>query len=405
MRVTGIIAEYNPFHNGHLYQIEKTRQITQCNFIIAAMSGHFTQRGLPAIVDKYTRTKMALLSGVDLVIELPVPFATASAERFSEAGVSLLHKTGVVDCLSFGSECGDIHLLNLLAHTLLNEPPEVSLHIQTLLNEGVSYPRARMHALSHFLNDTSYESVMHSPNNILGTEYIKALLKYKSAITPLTIPRKTAHYHDTTIYTHLASASAIRKQIALGCEQKIQETMPKLSYDLLIKTLEKVPSSNDLSSLLHYKLIFSTLEDLYTLWDIPPNLCRSIKNAHKQFYHFSEITSAVTSKTYSRATVQRALLRILLSIKTPFMSELEAIDWIPFIRVLGCKRASLHLLSHLSKASKVPLITNLGKQYKQLDSLSQTLIDYEERATSLYYCLQKQPSKYKEDFTQSFIIL
>ncbi|MBR4277086.1 MAG: nucleotidyltransferase family protein, partial [Lachnospiraceae bacterium] len=209
MIVNGIIAEYNPFHNGHIAHLEKTKEQTNADYTIVAMSGNFVQRGAPAVVDKYVRTKMALEGGADLVLEIPTCYSTSSAEYFASAGVALLDKIGVVDYLSFGSESGDIEILNHIASILLEEPPEFSEYMQRYLREGYTYPLARNNALIQYENSLfDATRVLESPNNILAIEYIKAILRRESTITPFTIKRQGSNYHDRYMADNATSASA-----------------------------------------------------------------------------------------------------------------------------------------------------------------------------------------------------
>ena len=200
MKTVGIIAEFNPLHNGHKYLLDEAKRLSGADFCIVVMSGNFVQRGSPALLDKYTRTQMALLNGVDLVIELPVIYATASAEYFARGAVRLLDKLGVVDIITFGSECGNIELLKKAATELTEETPDFKKNLQDNLKKGLSFPKARSQAIGK-QGDGS------EPNNILGIEYIKALNYWDSSITPTTIERKGSGYHDE----QMASATAIRK--------------------------------------------------------------------------------------------------------------------------------------------------------------------------------------------------
>lgn len=411
MHITGIVAEYNPFHNGHLYQLVETKKLIGCDKIVVVMSGNFAQRGNPCIVDKYTRTEMALKAGVDMVLELPVPFATASAERFSEAAISLFHKSGIIDSICFGSEIDNIDLMYQIAHTLIDEPPVLSNLIQDNLKSGMSYPRSREYALTTYLSETYaidstlLGSILNNPNNILGIEYIKALIKYESNIKPFTLKRKTSNYHDTTIHSPLASASAIREQFKHDNLEAIIQAMPPECLKLLLENVVDSPSLDNFSMILHHKFIFSTLQDLYSLWDVPKNLCHSLYNAYPSYLSASDIINATTSKTYSRSTVHRTLIRLLLNITTKDIVPLETIGWIPYIRVLGCKKDSLALLSNLSTKSSVPIITNLGKIYDKLSPPAKSLIDYEIKATNLYYLAKKQPHYYNQDFSKGLLIV
>ena len=413
MHIVGIIAEYNPFHNGHLHQIVATKKQTQCDYIVVVMSGHFTQRGEAAITDKFTRTQMALKAGVDLVLELPIPYATASAERFAQGAISLLQQTGLIHTLSFGSECGDVALLKLIAERIETPSLIFDTTLRYYLKNGYSFPRAREQALLEDLKTLKLDSktydtllsLIRSPNNILGIEYIKAIQRFDASITPFTIKRLTAGYHDQTLYTDIASATAIRTHLLQGYSSDFIRCMPQSTYDLLSTSLTQTPDMNLLMPFLHYKFMFSKREDLYSLWDIPSDLINTFLKNFSDIHSFSHLVAHCTSKTYTSATVRRALLRILLNIEASILQELEAISWIPYIRVLGCKKDSQVLLKQLHLHAQCPIITNFNKSYNNLDPLSQQLIDYEMNATKLYHYLTKQPSHYTQDFTQGFLML
>lgn len=409
MQIAGIVAEYNPFHNGHLYQITQTKAETGCDAIVAIMSGNFSQRGTAAIVDKFTRTKMALQNGVDLVLELPVPFATASAEMFAQSAVSLLHQSQIIDFISFGSECGDVALLNTIAQTFLSHADQLDPLIKGYLKQGLSFPRARQQAATHFLNHLvtpevrpMLQNALESPNNILGIEYLKALGKLDSTITPFTVKRMNANYHDQEITGSIASATAIRHSL-INKTLQYQHCMPSSASHLL--NPNQPPSMEMLAAFLHFKLMFSKQEELYALWDIPKDLIHTFIKHAKSVPSYETLVNRSTSKTYTRATVQRALLRILLDIRTedikPFMMQVP----LPYIRVLGCRKDAISILRLLSAKSSVPLITNLGKQYDTLDPTQKQLIDYELRATKLYHYLTNQPHLFAQDFTQPFILI
>lgn len=414
MLVSGIVAEYNPFHNGHLYQLSETKRITSCDYIIATMSGHFTQRGMPCILDKYTRTKMALASGVDMVLELPVPYACASAQYFCEGAVSLLNKSNIVDYICFGSESGNIDLLFDIAKLLAYETPQMSHLLKHYLSQGISYPSARQQVVTEVLFEKSDEKytkkdinhAMSHPNNILGIHYLRALLKYESKIIPVTVKR-TSIYHDENIKSQVASATAIRKNLLLGHRDQIKDTMPSSAYAILLNTLKDFPltSVDNLSMYLRYKLISSTLNHLYSLWDIPKDLCHSIYNSFDNFSLLSDLAASVTSKTYTSATVYRSLLRIILDIAVSDMQKLQCIQWIPYIRVLGVRKRALPLLSKLTEVSSVPVITNLGRTLNKLDTLSRSLIAYEQKATAIYYSSNNINNKGKEDLLHPFIVI
>lgn len=404
MHIIGIVVEYNPFHNGHFYQIQQIRKKYPRCAIVVVMSGHFSQRGLPCVLDKFSRSEMALACGVDLVLELPVVYATASAERFSQAAVSLLHQAGIVDILCFGSETPELVLMQELASLLLEEPPFISSKIKNYLSQGESYPRARLLSIKEYLSTytrdmtDTLEIILSSPNNILSIEYLKALKYLNSPIQPFPIQRHVADYHDRTIEGPIASATAIRQDLVQGKGHKAKQSMPEPAYNLLSKLSPHSISLDDYSELFHYKMIMSNLENLYAIWDIPHNLCRSLYHASKTLRPLSEIVDQVTSKTYTRATVQRTIIRILLDVKNEDLRALEEINWIPYIHVLGCNKASTSLLSLLSKKAKVPLLINLGKDEYALDALGKKLFDYELKASKLYALLTQDATLLEKDY-------
>lgn len=408
MHITAIITEYNPFHNGHLYQIKQIKKKHPDGKIIIVMSGNFAQRGIPCVTDKYTRAEMALASGVDLVLELPVVYATSSAERFAQSAVGILHKTGIVNELCFGSETPNLEAMETLAQLLLEEPEEVSSHIKMLLNQGISYPQARMDACIRYIRNTSETispspeeliSLLSQPNNILGIEYTKALKQYNSSIKPFALQRKTAQYHDLTVEGPIASASAIRSSINLQRTDAIKEAMPSSAFELLKPAMQNPVTLEDASSIFHYKMIMSEVEDLYAIWDVPNHLCHSLHHAGLAFHDLPTIIDEVTSKTYTRATVQRAILHLLLDIKTQDMLKFKSVDSTPYIRMLACKSDSRDVLARLTKNATVPVIINPAKAYTLLDPLAKCLLDYELRASKLYALLAHDPTLVSKDFT------
>ena len=212
--ILGIVSEYNPFHNGHIHHLQVSKKLTKTDFTVAVMSGNFVQRGDTALVDKWTRTEMALQAGIDLVIELPTVYALSSAENFADGAVKILNSLGVVDFISFGSEIGEIAPLNEVANVLYKEPKEFSSLITTQLRSGLSYPKAREIALSqYFRGSQKYNDILSNPNNILGVEYLKSLKRHRSHIYPLTIKRDYSDYNSKTIKNGVASATAIRTMI------------------------------------------------------------------------------------------------------------------------------------------------------------------------------------------------
>ena len=332
MQTVGIIAEYNPFHKGHAYQIEEAKKAANADFAVVAMSGNFVQRGAPAIIDKYTRTKMALEGGADLVLELPVPFATAAAPIFAEAGVSLLTRLGCVDALCFGSESGNIDSLITAAHTLQEEPPEYKVLLQRFLKEGNSYPKSVQLAMNSMGN-----LLTASPNDTLGVEYIKALLASGSTMKPFAVKREGNDYHDTKLSLGFASASAIRSQIECESASSISSLsafLPETSFSLMEKAFSHTfPITEDDFSLALGMIInagkMTNGMNLLHAAEMTPELYDRIQRilCTGQAFTFSELAQNLKTKNITRARINRALLHCLLSISQDDMELFRAYDF------------------------------------------------------------------------------
>ena len=378
MKVTGIIAEYNPFHQGHAYHLSRARELTGADRILVVMGGNFMQRGEPAITDKYIRTEMALRNGADLVLELPAASATGSAEYFAEGAVELLDASGVVTELCFGSELGELEPLEKAAELLLEEPEAYQELLRTELKKGRTFPEARETALSSFLPE---KSLLASPNNILAIEYIKALKRRKSSIHPLTIQR-LGNYHgedgqpDGTPRTvsgnlpgSFASASTIRcqlhtlkKQIETSCEQSafvslmtaLAKELPPSSFGLLKDVLlaDHLVQAEDFSLPLHYRLMQAKEPLEFSVYlDVSEELSRRIYSLRQEFTGWNAFLDLVRTRQYTRSRVSRALLHILLDIRQ------EEVLPPTHLRVLGFRREASDLLSEIKKKSRLPLIT------------------------------------------------
>ena len=364
MKTVGIIAEYNPFHNGHLYQLNKAREITGADYCIVVMSGDFTQRGTPAVFDKYIRCRMALLAGADLVIELPVVYATASAETFAMGAVSLLNALGV-DALCFGSECGDLTPLQEAADILLSEPPAYKSRLSSLLKSGLSYPAARAAALSGCLNVT--QEVLASPNNILGIEYLKALsgltLKGKQVMTPFTIKREGEGYLSRTLQKgSFCSAMALRERMLHG-EYDLKEYIPEECFPLFSETCEKKIAlcADDFSPILLEKLLSSHTEGYTAYLDVSKDLSDKIRNTLFSFTSFSDYCENILkTKDLTLTRLYRTMLHILLSIQ-----DTQIPLFSPYARLLGFRESASPVLNLLS-AGEIPVIA----RKKDADSLN-----------------------------------
>lgn len=381
MRTIGIIAEYNPFHNGHLYQIEYIRTKYKADNIVVVMSGDFVQRGLPAFTDKYLRTRMALKAGADLIFEMPSVYSCASAEFFALAGISMFNNMGFIDYVCFGSECDNIPLLSNVADILLSNNEAFENKIYNYARQGFSYPKAREKALAESLNNISSEELneLSSPNNILGIEYIKAIKGLNSNIRPLTIKRTDSGYHSSNISTvnGLASASAIRK--AIKTEARISDetasVMPSHVSDILRNNPTRINHSPDniLSDILYYKLRLlsassskkEAVKTLTNYLDISEALADRIINNLENICDFDSFISILKTKQYTYTRISRALMHIILDIYKDDMPDsrntLSSHIVVPYLRLLGMNKAKSSLIR---KITSVPVITKVADYQK-----------------------------------------
>lgn len=395
MRVVGIIAEYNPFHNGHQYHIEKAKELASADYAVIVMSGNYVQRGAPAIMPKHLRAESALKCGADLVIELPVCYATGTAEQFAYGAVSLLDKLGCVDAICFGSECGDLDALLNVARLLCDESDEYKDTLQSYLRSGLSFPLARQKALNKIYPDCNYGQLLSEPNNILGIEYLKALYRLASNIKPLTIRREVSHYHDTDLQEQFSSASALRQVVADGDYAKLYGQIPSACMPSLEDGYEvRYPIyTNDFSLLLKYKLLNETSMSLTEYADVSEELANRIFNRLNDYISFDQFCELLKTKEITYTRISRALIHILLDVKKSNYSEIE------YARVLGFRSASSALLSKLKKSSFIPIITKLSTD-NMLSCSAKKMLDLDVYTSNLYKSVVT--NKFKTPFVNEF---
>lgn len=412
MKTVGIIAEYNPFHNGHKYQIEKAKEITGADYCVVVMSGNFVQRGTPAVMDKSLRTKAALMGGADLVIELPVHYATASAEYFAGGAVATLDKLGVVDNLCFGSECGDIEILSAISDVLVSESEEFKAALKQALRKGDSYPKARNHAISAAAPHlTEHLEVLNHPNNILGIEYLKALKKRKSNIAPHTIARLGSGYHDTDLNTSYSSALAIRESITQTHDiQSIKSQLPDSSYELIKQAyLKTFPIlQEDISPLLHYKLLMERDAGFEKYFDIDGNFSDKLRKYVPDMDVYADICDELKSKNMTYTRVARNLLHILLNIYQSDVDTYRSEDFVYYARILGLKKSASPLLSAIKSASAIPLISKLADAEAYIESPNGlNMLKADIQASHLYSLMvqNKFNQSFQNEYTRQIIII
>ncbi|MGN0425135.1 MAG: nucleotidyltransferase [Acetatifactor sp.] len=372
MKVNGIIAEYNPFHNGHLYQLKQSKEATESDYTVVVMSGNFTQRGDVAFCEKHVRTQMALQNGADLVIELPAVFATSSAWEFAFGGVSILNSLGVVDTLSFGSECGDLEKLTQIAEILLEEPEEYRCILTKCLSEGMSFPVARDLSVGTLLLKSPEETseLLSNPNNILGLEYLKALKTLHSSISPYTVQRIESGYHEETLGETISSATAIRKALIERNDLTLlQDQLPKSALSLLSHSLgEEYKKLNALLSGALYQKLYWEQEQGYTAYlDVTTSLSDRIRNRLVDFQDLDSFSLLLKTKEMTLTRIRRSLLHILLNIKARDLPGIQTPKPVPYARVLGFRKDAKPLLSEIKRHSSIPFITKPADAGEQLD--------------------------------------
>lgn len=369
MKVAGIIAEYNPFHNGHLYQINKTKEELGNDYTIAVMSGNFVMRGEPALFNKFLRAKSAVMGGVDLVLELSTPYALSSSEYFAYAGVSLLDSLNVVDYLSFGSEAGDIASLEKIADILIKE--KTIEKIKENQKKGIPV----FSAIAEEFNDEEKE-ILKSPNNILGINYLKALKKLNSKIIPFTLSRIKTDYNSIDVADNFASATGIRE--LLKGKKDISSYVPYEAYEL-IKDEESV-FEEEFDKILTYILRIKESNELEKYPDVTEGLNNLIKSAGDSVCGIDNITSSIKSKRYAYTRIKRILYNIILDIDKSQREKKPE-----FARVLAFNEKGRELLSQIKKKSDIPVFTNITKDmYEKYEHLR-----IDSRASSIYHLAMK----------------
>lgn len=390
MKVNGIIAEYNPFHNGHKYLLEEAKRISGADYTIIALSGNFVQRGGPALLDKHSRTEMALRGGADLVLELPAIYSASSAEYFAQGAVSLLSSLNVITNLCFGCECGDIALLSHIAKILAEEPADFSQLMKYYLRQGFSYPYARSSALMQYCPElSSNRSIFSSANNILAIEYIKATLRRKSSLKPMAIKRIGPGYHSLIPAAQYCSALSIRQAL---WEQEndascVQAYIPESAAQLLTRRIaeKRIVRSNHFSSALYYKLL-SEKEDGYEKYlDVSQSLSNRIVNSLDKFVSFDDFCNLLKTRELTYTRISRCLLHILLNITKEDMALCAELGQTPYARILGFRRSASPLLSVIKKNTSIPLITKLADAEKKLDEDAVNMLKQDTQISQLYH--------------------
>lgn len=398
MKVCGIIAEYNPFHQGHLYHMEETKKVTGCDYIIIVMSGDYTQRGIPALFNKHERAYQALLNGADLVLELPSLFSTSSAEGFAFGAVSLLHQMGVCDFLSFGSETGENNILKKLASFLNHETQEYQHDLKQLLKEGLSFPSAREKALSRYF-PWDILSSLNGSNNILALEYCRALDYFQSKIEPVWIQRLGNRYNDTDLSEEgcFSSATSIRNYLqvlSLSNEswQNLKDNLPlkqALPESFFRCFLSQTGSfypvyPADFSLLYQYCLFNHTPSSLLSFEGISPGLADRIYGKIYEYQDPESFCNLLKTKEITYSRISRSLLHVLLGITKEEAEYYKKNNYCPYAKILGFKKTASPLLREIKKRSSIPIITKMASASSILSGKDHLLFEKEVRSSHIY---------------------
>lgn len=402
MNAVGLITEYNPFHNGHLHHLEESLKETGADVSVAVMSGHFLQRGEPALVDKWCRAEMALKAGVDVVIELPLPWACSSAPTFAEGGIRALNALHGVASLCFGSELGCIEPLLDYANRLCENADEIVKRTAALLKQGLTYPQARQKYLAEIFPEGNDLQDLDAPNNILGIEYLKALRTTNSAIAPATIERIGAGFHDSGIgQGGIASATGIRKRLREG--QPVDSLMPAAVMTVLKRAINDGLSSSDER---YFQLllgqIFSQFDQLDRYWLVENGIENRLLQVADAAVDLEGLISAVKSRQLTRTRIQRMLISILLGLDKLDIAEQFA-SGPHYLHLLAVSARGEQFLAQHRKRRTIPLIQNFSRVYAILKRYygadtgayrqALTQLDFELRATRIYSLLLSQGLK------------
>ena len=407
--VLGIISEYNPFHNGHLYHLNESKKLTNSDYSIAIITGNFTQRGDVSIVNKWSKTRMAIENGIDLVIELPTLYSISSAENFADGAVKILDSLNIVDYLSFGSECDDISCLDDIANVLCKEPSDYKTMLSHELSKGISFPKAREKALMMYLNNVRrFANILNFPNNILGIEYLKALKKHQSTIVPVSIKRQSSMHNENKISlsSKYASGSAIRNACVLKTFDSLSKVMPFESFEILTEDIKKGNIVNGLSTFdkeIIYSLRKMSIDEISNLPDVSEGLEYSLKSAANNCNSIVELLSIIDSKRYTKTRIQRILLYSILGITKKEMHTSKST--LPYIRVLGFNDKGRDLISEISNRNpKLEIVTSPKKFLdKNPNKNLRMMIEKDIWATNVYTLGYEYESKANLDFTEKLI--
>ncbi|MBY7143739.1 nucleotidyltransferase [Virgibacillus sp. NKC19-3] len=383
MKACGLIVEYNPLHNGHLYHMKDAKETSGADCIIAVMSGSFLQRGEPAIIDKFYRARAALQSGVDIVLELPYPYAVQSSDNFAAGAVHTLHQIGV-SSINFGSESGNISHFITSYKTFKEKETIFKQKLKSQLDQGVSFPEASRSAYQQ-IGLTSGTMDLAKPNNILGFSYVKTILENNLPIQPLTTQRTNSGYHDQTITNSIASATSIRKTLFENgiITSKVAKTIPSVTYRQLEQYKSEATSWHTWEKyfpLIHYRVMTMTPKDLAAISGVDEGLEYRIKKTAKHATSFTTWMEAIKTKRYTWTRLQRMFVHILTNTTKNEMKDMLESPCVPYIRLLGLNQTGRSYINQMRKKVDVPIIDKLSRN-------THVMLTNEEKVSDAYYSI------------------
>lgn len=399
MKISGIIAEYNPFHNGHIYHMEKTRE-NGADAIVTVMSGNFVQRGEPALIQKWSRARAALIGGSDLVLELPLPYAVSSAETFARGGIDILNRLGCVNEISFGSEAGDIKKLSAVARALQSEETEKALRGN--LDTGVSYPTALDRAIAEVLGE-EYAAIIREPNNVLAIEYLKALSHTESNISPFTVNRMGAGHDSSLFLENTASSSYIREKVRENNFSDISAVMPPISESILKGEIERGDALIDktkFETAVLSKLRFMTTDRFLKTPDVSEGLENRIMSSIYISRDLNQLYDYIKTKRYTMARVRRIVLSAFLGI-----TRKDTPASVPYVRVLGFTERGREILRIARNTATIPIVMKASDIDDIDNPMARKLFELESRSTDQYVMMTKNIQPCGTDKTANIIRL
>lgn len=387
MKVAGVIAEFDPFHNGHAFFLRRVRELTSADFIVVVMSGDYTQRGNIALTGKALRARAAMLNGADVVIELPVQYATSSAELFASGAVSVLEALKIVDHLCFGTETDDIKALTSAAVMLAEETEAFREKLDENLKHGMNYPAARLEAIRETGATDEQADMLCRPNNILAVEYIKALKKPGAGMQPVCVKRENVDHDDTNTFGIYSSAKNIRETMRITHSlDSVGMYLPENTIPLLREHYKAdFPIfSDDLSLLVKYRLSMETEESLMRYADMSRDLSHRIINHRNDFSDVTRFTELIKTRNMTYTRISRALLHMLLGITKEDMKSYTDAGMTGYVRLLGFRKEASVLIDMMNQTSAVPVLSRLADYKKRLASPFDRMLSDSLRASDIY---------------------